>query len=75
MANITQSQLDAFNDRLKGIKKSVTAEDRALAMETAQVNYVTISRYLNGVGSNLQMAEKLYRFFLGRISEREKLLS
>lgn len=74
-AKVKNSLLDSFLERLKEIKESVTAEDRRLAMLSIGVNYVTICRYLNGAGSNLQMAERILKFFLARIRERENVLA
>lgn len=72
--NKKYNQLTAFSDRLMQLKSSVTEEDRKGAMQELKVNFVTVSRYLNGKGPNLDTAAKLYQYFKKCIQAREEML-
>jgi hypothetical protein len=55
---------------LKNLKRHLLPVDRKMAVATFKINYVTVSRYLNGNVGNLARGIKLLNFFSRRINKR-----
>jgi len=54
------------------ISKDVTAQDRTACMKKLKVSKVTVCTYLNGQGTNSDLALDMIELFNERIAEREK---
>lgn len=68
--NKTESAKELVNERLKGLKDEITADDRREAEETLQISGPTLHKYLNGDGPNPDLGIRMYEFFIGRIRHR-----
>jgi hypothetical protein len=55
---------------LKKLQKHLLPIDRKKAVATFDINYVTISRYVNGKVGNLALGIRLLNFFKKRINKR-----
>jgi hypothetical protein len=68
--NKVESAKELVNERLKGLKDEITAEDRREAEDTLELSGPTLHKYLNGEGPNPDLGIKMYEFFIGRIRQR-----
>jgi hypothetical protein len=73
--SITNSQLDKAVAVLRELAINVTTDDRKDAATELKVHPITVSRYLNGTGTDLDTAISLIQFFKKRISDREKVIA
>lgn len=69
------SQLDKAQSVLRDLAINVTTDDRKDAAEEFGVHPITITRYLKGIGTDLDTAIRLIQFFKKRISDREKVIA
>jgi hypothetical protein len=72
--SITNRQINKALQVLADLSVNVTTDDKSAASEELGIHKITISRYLKGDGSNLDLATKMIQFFKKRISEREKAI-
>ena len=70
---MTQPKTDLVlaNESLVELKINVTASVR----KAAPASEATVIKYLNGLGTDLDISMKLLGFFRGRIETRRKLLN
>lgn len=74
MQQISDEQLTA-NNRLAELKKSITAADKKKAVNDLGFNRITVSKYLNGKGTELDTAMKLLKFFNACVAKKRKVLA
>lgn len=70
--NSDNSQIIKYSIILKGMKPSISSQNKKDATKKFKVTPCTICTYLNGMGKNLDVAEKLITFFTECIEIRQK---
>lgn len=73
MNNVEENKtdLERANEALAALKPNVTAADR----NDSGRNWRTIRDYLNGQGTDLEIAVELLQFFRERIENRRKIIA
>lgn len=66
---------EKLNTTLLEMRPYVSATDRILAQKKVHINEYTLSRYLNGKGTQHDVAADLIKFFKERIAERDEIAS
>lgn len=68
--DIVKLPKEVCGKELQDLRKHLLPIDRKKAVAAFKINYVTVSRYVNGKVGNLSLGIKMLNFFLKRIQKR-----
>lgn len=63
-----------FSKRLAELQPNVTGADKLEAQTTLKLSRPTLDKYLSGTIAKLDVAEKIYVFFLAKVNQRKDIL-